>query len=137
MRKRRPCIGLCHLNRVAKAKVRIVAIFNSGRLSIVMVMAAKSMPSGRNNVDHLLCDPSCFAGFARPFVEAPEAGGQGEEGEGENGKEGERDIGEGGERESFEFCGDWKSSYHGLQQLKYLKTRTHLPSNSLSDYQSC
>ena len=70
-------------------------------------------------------------------MEAPEAGGQGEEGEGENGKEGERDIGEGGERESFEFCGDWKSSYHGLQQLKYLKTRTHLPSNSLSDYQSC
>ena len=53
MRKRRPCIGLCHLNRVAKAKVRIVAVFNRGRLSFVMVMAAKSMPSavsGRNDV---------------------------------------------------------------------------------------
>merc|ERR1712108_34090 len=71
MRKRRPCIGLCHRNRVAKAK-----------------------------------------GFARIFVEAPKAGGKGEEGERKRGEE--REIGEG---ESFgESCGEWQR-YLDLQKL--------------------
>ena len=82
MRKRRPCIGLCHRNRVAKAKVS-QSIFWS---------------IGINTFFYL-------AGFARFCVEAPEAGGEGEKGEGERGEERE-----GGEGESFGDC--WQRNLH-------------------------
>ena len=58
MRKRRPCIGLCHLNRVAKAKVEIITTFDDYL----------------RNLAHLACNLQGLPGFLwkHPKQEAKE-----------------------------------------------------------------